>query len=148
MARFFIKERAIEKKVLKTEQQVHESFRKLEMSDQESFWIICYDKARNTILVDCVFIGGEDTCNVYQKLLFKRIFSVDTYSFRVIHNHPTGDPKPSHMDTFLTKQIATASNMFNLEFIDHMIIGYNSYYSYRESFKVNNLKNVSGLFSD
>jgi len=145
MPRFFIKEKVLERKDLKTDRQVYNSFKKLEMSDQESFWIICYDQQDKTILVDCVFMGGEDICHIYKRLLFRRIFSVNTYGFRIIHNHPNGTLDPSKADIELTKQLAIVSNLIGLEFIDHMIIGQNDFYSFRFDKNIKNLNEVSAL---
>jgi len=58
-------------------------------------------------------------------------------AFVVVHNHPSGDPKPSQSDDTFTCDLAKAARLFNLTLADHIIIGHPStdrdaYYSYLE----------------
>ena len=48
------------------------------------------------------------------------------------HNHPSGDPEPSMEDRVFTKNLGTACRALELDFIDHIIIGNNTYYSFAE----------------
>jgi DNA repair protein RadC len=50
----------------------------------------------------------------------------------VFHNHPSGNLKPSEADIKLTKTIKQATIWMNIEFVDHLIIGENGYYSFAE----------------
>ena len=50
------------------------------------------------------------------------------------HNHPTGNPNPSDSDIFTTRQIFAGLRYLDIQFIDHVIIGYNNQvFSMRES---------------
>lgn len=60
------------------------------------------------------------------------------YGFVLIHNHPSGDPRPSGADLHFTQQIRDASELLQIRFLDHIIIGRPSdlrdpYYSFREN---------------
>ena len=50
----------------------------------------------------------------------------------LIHNHPSGDPTPSQADIKVTKEIYKALNMVGIDLTDHIIIGDNCYFSFRE----------------
>lgn len=50
----------------------------------------------------------------------------------LLHNHPSGDPNPSEMDIELTTDIAELGNKLEIKLLDHIIIGDNRYYSFRE----------------
>ena len=50
----------------------------------------------------------------------------------LIHNHPSGDPTPSKDDILITKRVNEAGNLIGIELLDHIIIGDNSYVSFRE----------------
>ena len=41
----------------------------------------------------------------------------------LIHNHPTGDPTPSTMDIKFTDKLYNATKMFDIELLDHIVIG-------------------------
>ena len=50
----------------------------------------------------------------------------------LIHNHPSGDPSPSSEDRSVTKQVAEAGALIGIRLADHIIIGDNRYYSFKE----------------
>ena len=51
----------------------------------------------------------------------------------LLHNHPSGNPAPSDEDIELTKRIASAGRMLELELIDHIIIGNRRFVSMKEA---------------
>ena len=53
----------------------------------------------------------------------------------VMHNHPSGNPKPSKEDYLVTDQIIEAGNLLNIRLIDHLIIGKESYFSFYDYIK-------------
>ena len=44
-------------------------------------------------------------------------------AFALVHNHPSGDPRPSKQDEILTRNTAKVSSMLHIRFVDHIIIG-------------------------
>ena len=50
----------------------------------------------------------------------------------VAHNHPDGIPEPSEDDNFITQKIAGALKIVDVDLQDHIIIGSNDFYSYRQ----------------
>ena len=56
----------------------------------------------------------------------------------LVHNHPSGDPKPSKEDHAFTRRLMKASQLLNVEVFDHIIVGDlqadpSAYYSYKEA---------------
>mgnify|MGYP004471114115 CR=1 FL=1 len=47
----------------------------------------------------------------------------------LIHNHPTGDPTPSKTDIKITDKLYNAAAMFDIELLDHIVIGNGSFKS-------------------
>ena len=41
------------------------------------------------------------------------------------HNHPSGNPEPSHEDISLTKKLLSALQLVGIRLLDHMIVGHN-----------------------
>lgn len=51
----------------------------------------------------------------------------------LLHNHPSGNIKPSNEDQEITKKIVVACNLMGLELLDHIIVGANgNFYSFKE----------------
>lgn len=51
----------------------------------------------------------------------------------LIHNHPSGNPKPSQADIMITRKVRDTGKLVGIELIDHIIIGDNIFTSLRES---------------
>ena len=49
-----------------------------------------------------------------------------------VHNHPSGNPKPSAEDYNITRRLVDAGNLLDINVLDHIIIGENDYYSFKK----------------
>lgn len=67
------------------------------------------------------------TREVYQKALLANAVSII-----LVHNHPSGDPKPSMEDINITKRLMDAGNILGVQLLDHIIIGRPTYVSLKE----------------
>ncbi len=93
-----------------------------------------YLDTKNRILKEeTIFIGTLDSSLIHPREIFHRAVTECAASIILIHNHPSGDPSPSKEDISMTKQIQTAGTIMGIEILDHIIIGDNRYYSFKES---------------
>lgn len=65
--------------------------------------------------------------------IIKRALDLGSSGIIVIHNHPSGDPKPSQSDFMMTLELSKATNLLNIKLHDHIIIGKNDYYSFNQN---------------
>jgi DNA repair protein RadC len=49
----------------------------------------------------------------------------------VVHNHPSGDPAPSAEDLRITRELADAGRLLDIELMDHLVIGHGRWVSLR-----------------
>lgn len=72
------------------------------------------------------------------KILFKRVVEQGDIvsSIILVHNHPSGNLKPSNEDDMLTKKIKEGGRLLDIPVLDHLIITPESYYSYRDKGKL------------
>ena len=49
-----------------------------------------------------------------------------------MHNHPSGDPKPSNEDITVTKRMIEAGDLLGVQVLDHIIVGRPGYVSLKE----------------
>ena len=49
-----------------------------------------------------------------------------------MHNHPSGDPKPSQKDKTFTKELVKAGTLMQIKILDHVVIGDNEYFSFAD----------------
>ena len=50
----------------------------------------------------------------------------------LLHNHPSGDPKPSREDILITQKIKKAGELLDLTLVDHIVLGDGCYISLKE----------------
>ena len=48
----------------------------------------------------------------------------------LVHNHPSGDPRPSPEDMTMTQKVAEAAQVVGLQCVDHVIVTAEDYSSF------------------
>lgn len=99
---------------------------------QEHFIIICLNAKNGIIDEKTIFIGSLSQSIVHPREVFKFIISCSASSFICLHNHPSGDPRPSDNDIEVTKNLIKIANLFGIPLLDHIIVG-DSYFSFKEN---------------
>ena len=91
---------------------------------QEVFGMLIYDSNEKIIGVEELFKGSTDASIVDLKIMARTLFNYqDVKGFAVFHNHPSGNPTPSSEDIAMTKRLENMTEIFELEFLDHFIVG-------------------------
>jgi DNA repair protein RadC len=99
---------------------------------REVFRVACLD-ARNGLLSDRVVSEGTLSATlVHPREVFKPAILEGAASVILVHNHPSGDPTPSHEDVRLTRQLADCARMLDLRVHDHVVIGRGRFVSLAE----------------
>jgi DNA repair protein RadC len=83
-------------------------------------------------MFEVVAIGSINSIHVRPMEVFRTAFPVNAQGAVVLHNHPSGDPTPSEADNAFTSKLNRLAQDMGLQFIDHIIIGKDSYYSFKE----------------
>lgn len=65
--------------------------------------------------------------------VFMRALLIGAVQIILCHNHPSGNAVPSECDVQLTKRIKEIGELLNIPLADHIIIGKNSYLSFKEA---------------
>jgi DNA repair protein RadC len=55
--------------------------------------------------------------------VMKRAMAHGATAIIIVHNHPSGDPKPSQADVKLTRDLAEAGRHMKVAVHDHIIVG-------------------------
>lgn len=119
-------------KQIKGAQQVAALFADLQNEAKEKLITISLDTRQKIICFEIVSLGSLNTVYARPAELVRASIMVNAYGVIIIHNHPSGDPKPSKHDTNLTTKLLRVCDDLGIEFQDHIIIGDNSYYSFAE----------------
>jgi len=100
---------------------------------QEKLICIYVDTQYKVILKKEINVGSIQETTVDIKACIRWGIKVACSGIVFIHNHPSGDPTPSQYDVFETKKFEQATKYLEMEFLDHLIIGKNSFYSFRKN---------------
>lgn len=67
--------------------------------------------------------GTATASLMHPREVFRTAIKYSASAVIVAHNHPSGDPAPSHQDRLCTKQLVEAGRVVGIELLDHVIIG-------------------------
>lgn len=98
---------------------------------KEHFRILFLNK-KNELLADEIQASGTvDHTPAYPREIMKRALEHGATALILMHNHPSGDPKPSKADIDMTNQIIRAAEPFQIMIHDHIIMARNGYTSFK-----------------
>ena len=96
---------------------------------QEHFLLLCLDNKNKVIKEKTIFIGSLNMSLVTPREVFKEAVAMNSAKIVLVHNHPSGDALPSQEDIFLTEHFEKLGKMMDIEVVDHIIVGWNQFYS-------------------
>ena len=100
--------------------------------DHEEFWIIFLNRANYIIHKEMISRGGLSSTVVDPKLVVKRALDKRASGLIMVHNHPSGNPRPGHSDLTETERMKKAANTFDIALLDHIIICDDCYFSFAD----------------
>lgn len=100
--------------------------------ENEEVWVLLLNSKLKMIKRIRVASGGIDRAIVDVRIILKEAIMNNAVALALIHNHPSGNERPSSDDDMITKQLVDATKFLNVKMIDHLIIGKDKYYSYSD----------------
>lgn len=131
------KENPIEKPVIKSSIDAYNHMRyDLENLDHEQFWILLLNKGNKIIESINISKGGVSATVVDPKLIFSFALEQKASGIILFHNHPSGNISPSESDIILTEKLRKGAKLLEINIVDHIIIGQNTYFSFADEQKL------------
>ncbi len=90
--------------------------------NKENFLIVLLNRSNEVIFQEVMYKGTQSEVTFSPKEIISMVVTKNASKFFVVHNHPSGDVSPSRNDVTLTKQLSYVSKLFELMFLDHIII--------------------------
>lgn len=100
---------------------------------KERLLVSMFDSKCHLIADTVVATGSVRAVLCSPREIFIQLFEKKAVFFILLHNHPSGDPSPSREDFELTRRMKECGDLMDVELSDHIIIGDNRYYSFREN---------------
>lgn len=104
----------------------------LDELDREELIVACLNAKNEVNSVNVVSIGSLNNSIVHPREVFKTAILSNAASIIMIHNHPSGDVTPSKEDKEITLRIKESGTILGICLLDHIIIGNDTYYSFKE----------------
>ena len=95
--------------------------------DVQNYWITSVD----------VFKGTLDESLAHPREIFRPVIVHAAAGFVLVHNHPSGDARPSAADVRFTQRVVKGARILEVECLDHVIVGrrirkHPGYFSFQE----------------
>ena len=97
--------------------------------DQEEMRVVLLNTRNQVLGTARVYRGNVHTAVVRIGELFKEALRQNAPALILVHNHPSGDPKPSSEDIAMTKQAIDAGELLDIDVVDHIVLAQGSWES-------------------
>ncbi|MCG2659799.1 MAG: DNA repair protein RadC [Kiritimatiellae bacterium] len=99
----------------------------------EEFKMLFLDSSNQLITVETLKTGTVNKSAVYPRKVVERALYNHAVGVIIAHNHPSGALHPSQNDREITKAIKDALKTVEITLLDHIIIGNNDYFSFKNT---------------
>lgn len=103
---------------------------------QENLLVIFLNNSKQYIGHKIIFKGTINKSIINSREIIKEALRLNSNAIILMHNHPSGNIKPSHSDDIATNEIIKSCNLMDITLLDHLIVSNYDYYSYLEEGKI------------
>ena len=100
--------------------------------EKEKILLLLLDNKLHFIEEYMISLGTVNSSLLSTRDVFIRALKVRASHIMLLHNHPSGDPKPSRQDILITRKIKEAGELMDIPLVDHIILGDGIYTSLKE----------------
>ena len=117
---------------MKTGRDFWELCKDLQDLDRESFHVVTLNQKNVVIERHLVALGSLTGTLVHPREVFRPALHDNAAAVAFLHNHPSGDTKPSRDDIELTTRLVDCAKLLGFRVLDHVIVGRDRYLSFVE----------------
>jgi DNA repair protein RadC len=99
---------------------------------RETFKAVFLDAQNRIIAIEVLFEGTLTASSVYPREVILAALRHHAAGLFLVHNHPSGEPRPSKEDKLVTRQLLHACRLVGITVHEHLIIGDNTYFSFAD----------------
>lgn len=100
--------------------------------EHEELWIVYLNSGNRVLHVGMASKGGSTATVIDPKIIVKEALDRRARGIIMVHNHPSGNPRPGERDIEETENIKKAVNTFDISLLDHIIICDDCYFSFAD----------------
>jgi len=100
----------------------------------EEFKLMLLTRSNKVLGIASISKGGINGTVTDVRIILQYAIKANASGIIICHNHPSGNLQPSESDTKITQKIKEASNIMDLQLLDHLILTMDgSYYSFGDN---------------
>ena len=100
--------------------------------DHEECWVLFLNRANFLIGKELVSSGSMDITPIDPQKILKRGIEKQCRQVILVHNHPSGQPRPGEADIHQTERLRKALSAVGISLTDHVIVAEDSFFSFSE----------------
>lgn len=98
----------------------------------EEFWVLLLNRSNRVIGKERISSGGIDQTTADVRTILREALLSRATQIAVVHNHPSGNARPSQEDRHITERIKEAGRFMNIHLTDHVIVCDGTYFSFND----------------
>lgn len=106
------------------------------LADRECFWILHLNTKHKVIEKELVAMGCSNAAVITPREVFRKAIIAGATTIITVHNHPSGDLRPSPNDEEIWNILVKAGELIGVKVLDNIIIAQKGYYSSAEEGKL------------
>ncbi|EPB4256524.1 RadC family protein [Yersinia enterocolitica] len=95
---------------------------KLAPLEHEVFSVLLLDNQHRILAYEELFRGTLNTVSIYPREIVKLSLRYNAGAIILVHNHPSGEPEPSHADKEITNKLKSVLELLDIQVLDHLIV--------------------------
>ncbi len=99
---------------------------------EEHFYVLMLNNQNHIIAEQEISKGILDASIIHPREVFKPAIKNSASKIILVHNHPSGNPEPSSEDLDITEKLTEAGDQIGIKILDHVIVGGEKHYSWKE----------------
>jgi len=136
----YLKKKLIGKDLISNSKELFDYlYHSLRDKQRESFNAVFMDSKNRVISTETLSTGTLTASSVYPREVVHAALNHHAAAIIFAHNHPSGDPHPSHEDVAITRQLVFAGRVMGITVHEHIIIGDNRYFSFADQGYINQM---------
>jgi DNA repair protein RadC len=90
--------------------------------EHEEVWLLALDGQNRLVSATRIAQGGLHGCALTPRDVLSPALRDGASAIVLVHNHPSGDPTPSHEDIHMTRAVAVAADVLAIPLLDHVVV--------------------------
>ena len=113
--------------------------------NKEHFWLVCLSSSNHILMIELISLGSVKSIVVEPMDVFSFALQKRAVKIIMVHNHPSGELKPSQADKKITEKMMAIGRFLDVRVIDHLIISEKEFYSFEDSGLLAKIESTSNI---